>query len=112
MSLIQSANLALRFLLELCALAALGFWGFQAGPNLLTKVAFGIGTPLLAAIFWGLFVAPRAVVLLPEPARHLLGLFVFACAAAGLVAAGRPGLAWAFALIALANAALLWVWRQ
>ena len=28
---IKAANLALRFLLELCALGALGYWGFKTG---------------------------------------------------------------------------------
>ncbi len=31
MGLIKGANLALRFLLELCVLGALGYWGFRAG---------------------------------------------------------------------------------
>jgi hypothetical protein len=112
MTIIQSANLALRFLLELCALAALGYWGFQAGPNLPIKIALGVGAPLLAAIFWGAFVAPKAAVQVSEPLRAALGLLVFALAAAGLVAAGRLGLAWVFGAVALANAALMWLWRQ
>jgi hypothetical protein len=112
MSIIQTTNLALRFLLELCALTALGYWGFQAGPNLPLKIALGVGAPLLAAIFWGAFVAPKAAVQVSEPLRSALGLLVFALAAAGLVAAGRPSLAWIFGVVALVNAALLWVWRQ
>ncbi|RIK40548.1 MAG: hypothetical protein DCC57_19460 [Chloroflexi bacterium] len=31
MTMIRAANLAVRFLLELCALAALGYWGFVTG---------------------------------------------------------------------------------
>jgi hypothetical protein len=33
MRLFKSVNLALRFLLELCALAALAYWGFQTGKD-------------------------------------------------------------------------------
>jgi hypothetical protein len=45
--LLQAANLALRFLLELCALGALGWWGFSrdgAAGRLL-----GPGLPVVAA---------------------------------------------------------------
>ena len=45
---IKSANLALRFLLELCALVAFGYWGFQTGQGLLLKIGLGIGVPLVA----------------------------------------------------------------
>lgn len=35
----KNANLALAFLLELCVLAALLYWGFSTGPNIFTKIA-------------------------------------------------------------------------
>ena len=35
------ANLALAFLLELCALAALGYWGVLTGGGPVTKTALG-----------------------------------------------------------------------
>jgi hypothetical protein len=41
----QSANLAVRFLLELGALAALGFWGIRTGPGLIGKIGLGKGRP-------------------------------------------------------------------
>jgi hypothetical protein len=31
MLIVQSLNLAVRFLLEICALTALGYWGFKTG---------------------------------------------------------------------------------
>ena len=46
--LLQSANLALRFLLELAALGALAYWGSRTGSVPITKLGLGIGTPLLA----------------------------------------------------------------
>lgn len=54
------ANLTVAFLLELCALAALGYWGLRTASGPATKAALGIGAPLLAAVLWGLFAAPRA----------------------------------------------------
>ena len=38
MQTLKLANLALRFLLELCLLAALGAWGFSVGGALLVRV--------------------------------------------------------------------------
>lgn len=52
------ANLTLAFLLELCALVALGYWGVWTGDGPVTKAALGIGAPLCAAVLWGLFAAP------------------------------------------------------
>lgn len=40
---IKGANLALRFLLELCALIALAYWGFETGSGAIAKFALGIG---------------------------------------------------------------------
>jgi hypothetical protein len=110
-SVLQTANLGLRFLLELCALAALGCWGFQTGHGAIGKIGLGIGGPLLAAVVWGALVAPNAPVAVPEPWHLLLEVAVFG-AAAGLTASGHPALAWAFALIAALNRALMAVWEQ
>ena len=45
---------------KLCALAALAYWGFHSGRGWLTKLGLGLGAPLLAALVWGTFVAPKA----------------------------------------------------
>jgi hypothetical protein len=99
-------NLALAFLLELCALAALGYWGVWVGGGLVTKVALGIGAPLFAAILWGLFAAPRAPVSMP-----LVGLgvkvIVFGSAAVALYATGHRILAIAFVVLVAVNSALV-----
>jgi quinol-cytochrome oxidoreductase complex cytochrome b subunit len=109
---IKSANLALRFLLELCALAALGYWGFQTGRGLFMKIGLGIGAPLLAALVWGTFVAPHAAVPVSAPLRLVLELVVFGSAAAALYAAGRPALAGSFALTVVINRVLMHLWGQ
>ena len=62
LELIKGANLLLRFLLELCALGALGYWGFKTGNATITKIVLGVGAPLVAAVVWGIFVSPRASV--------------------------------------------------
>jgi hypothetical protein len=109
---IQSANLALRFLLELSALGALGYWGFRAAEGMAARIVLAVGAPLLAAIVWGLFVAPQAAVPVPQPVHLLLQAAVFGFAAAGLAASGHPGLGAALAVVALANWALMQLWGQ
>ena len=50
-------NLALRFLLELAALSAIGYWGWTQHDGAL-RFILTIGLPLLAAILWGTFAVP------------------------------------------------------
>ena len=112
MELIKLANLALSFLLELCALAALGYWGYQIGPSTPAKIGLAAGAPLLMAIFWGTFVAPKAVVPVSRPVHLLLQILVFGLAAAGLAAAGQRTLAIVFAAAVVVNLGLATIWGQ
>ena len=50
-------NLALRFLLELAALGAVGFYGWKLTGGPLRFVA-AIGLPLIVAVVWGAFAVP------------------------------------------------------
>jgi hypothetical protein len=43
MGALRSANLALRFILELLAVVALGYWGFQTGRGTAVTWILGIG---------------------------------------------------------------------
>lgn len=60
MILLQYTNLAIRFLLELCALATLGYWGFHTGQGFLLRLGLGLGSPLALAVLWGMFGSPNA----------------------------------------------------
>lgn len=79
-------NLAVRFLLELTALVALGFWGWSLADGW-WGVLPGLGIPLLAAAAWGTFAVPndpsrsgRAPIPTPGWARLALELGFFAFA--------------------------------
>lgn len=50
-------NLALRFVLELSALVAMGFWGWRQGDGGV-RIALAVGIPLLAAAAWGTLAVP------------------------------------------------------
>jgi hypothetical protein len=58
LELIRGANLALRFLLGLCALGALGYRGLKTRSGVAAKIGLGIEAPLVAAVVWSMFVAP------------------------------------------------------
>ncbi len=112
MAVLKNANLALVFVLELCMLAALAYWGFNTGSGTLIHIVLGIGAPLIAAVVWGLFVAPRAVKPVSPLVRLALRLLVFGSAVLGLAVAGQPSLAAIFAILVAINLILVRVWSQ
>ena len=99
-------NLTLAFLLELCALAALVYWGFRVGGGPITKLVLGLGAPLLAAVLWGVFAAPRAPMSVPL-ARLAVQLVVFGSAAVALYATAHAALALTFAILVAVNSAMV-----
>jgi uncharacterized protein DUF2568 len=108
---VKSANLGLRFLLELSALAATAYWGFATASGVKQWV-LGLGAPIAVAVVWGLFVSPKAKVALPHPARFAIELLVWAAAAVALVAAGQVALGIVFATFALVSGALNYMWAD
>jgi len=96
---LRYANLTLRFALELAALAALGYWGFAEHDGA-AAILLGLGAPGLAALVWGLFVAPKAAVDLPPGGRLSCEVVVFAAAVCALWASDHTGPAVAMALAA------------
>jgi hypothetical protein len=104
----RGANLVVRFLLELSALAAAAYWGFSASSGL-TQWVLGVGAPLAVAVVWGLFVSPKHKVDLPRPARFAIELIVFAAAVLALAAADQPVLAVVLAVTELISGTLNYV---
>lgn len=98
------ANLALRFILELAALIAIGIGAYDLASGLLAWV-LAIGLPLIAAVAWATFNVPgdesrsgAAPVVVPGVVRLAVEIVVFTTAvvllwplsslAAGLLGAG------------------------
>lgn len=112
MDIIKGINLLVRFLLELCMLAAVGYWGFKTQSGWTMKILLGIGLPVLIAILWGLFVAPRAMYPLDSLPKLLLGLLLLGSGAVALFAGGRAELGWLYFLILVVNQVFLVAWKQ
>ena len=107
----KSVNLLVRFLLELFALGVLCYWGFLIGESVLVKLLLGLGAPLLAAVVWGLFVAPKAVIPLRLPSRLIPEFLVFGAAVLALLATGHPVLGTSLLIIAAVNRVLVLAWE-
>jgi hypothetical protein len=102
----RPVNLALRFALELAALAAFATWGLHAGGGP-ARFALAAAAVLAAAAIWGRWVAPAARRRLADPARLLVEVEFFAAAGAALAVSGRSALGATLAVAAVANAGLL-----
>jgi hypothetical protein len=111
MTLARGTNATLRFVLELCALAALGYWGFGTTDGALQWL-LGLGAPVAFALAWGAFAAPKAPYRLQDPARLVFEAVVFALAAAALAQAGQPVLAGIFVVVVAFNIVLMFVLDQ
>jgi hypothetical protein len=100
---LRAANLTVRFALELCALAALGYWGVHTGGSTVVKVALAVVTVAAAAGVWGVFVSPKAP-LRERYGSHVVGeAAVFGGAVAALATSGHAVLAAVFAAVAVAS---------
>lgn len=98
--------LALRFALELAALAGFAVYGLHAvrGP---ARFALAAALVLVAAAVWGRWMAPASRRRLADPVRLVVEVVFFAAAGVALGVAGRWLLGAALTVVAVANAGLL-----
>jgi len=93
--------LVMRFLLEMVALLAIGYWGWTRHAGVL-RLALAISVPLIAAVLWAIFRVPGdtsggpPVVAVPGLVRLLLELAFFGLAIWCLYASGLTIGAWLY----------------
>ena len=109
---LKSVNLGLAFVLELCVVAALAYWGFQVGDGVLVKLILGIGAPLVAIVLWGRFMAPRSTTRLTGGAYLAMKFIVFGAGVVALASIGQVTLAIILAVVSIINQILVMVWKQ
>lgn len=112
MDTIKMLNLLVRFFLELCMLAAVGYWGFKTNSSWVMKVLLGIGLPVVIATLWGMFISPKAAYPLGAASHLTLELILLASGALALFASGQSTLGWVYTLVLLVNKILMLVWKQ
>jgi hypothetical protein len=102
-------NLAFRFILELTALFAMGYWGWTQHQGF-SRFLWMIGLPLLFAILWGTFAVPDdpsrsglAPVVIPGLVRLLLELAIFAIGVWCCFAASQPTWGWVLGIAVLVH---------
>ena len=104
-------NLAFRFLLELFALYAMGYWSWNRFEGW-TRFLLVILIPLLAAAVWGIFRVPsenprgHASVPVPGSVRLLIEAIFFGFAVWGLFNAGATQMGMIFGIAVLIHYAL------
>jgi hypothetical protein len=108
---VKPANLLAKFGLELAALASFAYWGGTVASGV-AAVVIAVAAPLVVAVLWGWFAAPRAKRRLRLSARVPFELGVFALATIALAAASATLAAVVFACAVLINAAFLTVFGQ
>ena len=106
----RAANLGLRFLLELGALAAVGYWGLETGDGLLGWVLAIAAVGAVIAV-WALFVSPKHTIETSKQVSFAIELAVWVAAAAALYATDQTMLALAFLVVSVISGLLNYVWR-
>jgi len=112
MSALRIINLGIRFLLELAALAAFGYWGATLRTSGALRALLAIVLPLAVALLWGLFISPKARYSAGRPGQVGFGLVVFLAAALLLRERGHDAMATGFAVTAVISSALLYALPQ
>ncbi len=107
----RTANLALKFALELAVVAALGYWGASLPGGVLSAVVMVLA-PAVMILLWGRFAAPNATGRLPRSQRIPFELTVLLLGALALGAAGRAVLAVVLAVVIVLNTVLLGAFGQ
>jgi hypothetical protein len=116
-------NLAMRFVLELAALFALGYWGWTQHEGV-WRFVWSTGLVLLAAVIWGTFAVPddpsrsgNAPVPVPGAVRLAIELILFAAGTLAFFAAGQPLWGTTLGILAVIHYALsydrvIWLLKQ
>lgn len=104
---IRTVNLGVAFLLELAVLLAVGYWGFALTQGLVTRLLAGLGGPVLMAVLWGVFAAPKASAPLHGVADVAFRIGWFGVGAVALWGSGMPVAALALAALYAVNALML-----
>lgn len=99
-----TANLAVRFLLELAILAAAGIWTWRAAPRAALRPVAAAAVVGGIATVWAAVVHGPSV---PASVRLVTQIAIFAAATLAIAALWRPRTAATFAAVALVNAVLL-----
>jgi Protein of unknown function (DUF2568) len=107
-----SANLVLRFALEIAGIGALAYYGLNAPLAAPLRWIAAIGLPVAFVAIWALVVAPNTMNGLTQAQKDVIGTVLLLAAAGALALAGPQSLAVGFAIAIIVNAILLFAFGQ
>ncbi len=93
-------------------LAAVSYWGFKTHSSWAMKILFGIGLPILMALLWSYFMAPRSTHRLSGIPFTIMDFILLGSGAAALYVSGQNTLAWVYAVVLVVSEILRLIWRQ
>lgn len=102
------ANLALRFLLELTALFAVGYAAYHSVESEPARLVLCIAAPIIFAVLWGFFAAHKAKFPPPGVWKAVVGFLLLECGALSLALVGQGFWAGIFAVVIAGNTAVLY----
>ena len=112
MDIIKYLNLLISFLLEIALLILAGYWGFQQRESVLMKYTLAIALPVVIAILWGIFAAPKSKRRLKNPFRTILKLALFSLAVFFSFQTGHSLLAVVLAVVTFMNVIVAYILSQ
>jgi hypothetical protein len=100
---LKALNLAIRFfVVELGALAAAAYWGWEATSSA-GRWYLAVLAPALVIAVWGLFISPKARIQVSKQAALAIEFVLLGLVAVGLAAAGPVWLGIAYGAVALVS---------
>lgn len=107
---IKVSILIVLFLLEIGGMVVFSYWGYHINAGVAVKIIMAVAIPLVIAILWGLFLAPKASLpIISYPIRTVLKLVVFVVASAALYTIGRIALGALFLILSLLIVAAVFI---
>lgn len=112
MEILKGINALVSFLLEVAMLVVISYFGFHGDKPVAVQLLIGAVLPIVIIIFWGLFMAPNAKRRFSLVVVRIVALALFLIAALALYETGLSGLSIGFAVVAVINAVLVFIWKQ
>lgn len=96
-------NLAVRFIVELVGVGALGYAASQAPLDGIARIVLTVAAPAALVVVWAIVVAPKARNPLAQSQRDAIGTVLLVLVAGALAAAGQPTMAVVFGAVVVVN---------
>jgi hypothetical protein len=101
-----------RFILELLAIAAVSWWGFQLDSSTTVRILAGLLAPIALILVWMTFVSPKPRVVVSPAVRLAIELAIWVLALLAILNVPAIPAAVVFAALVVINLVALWYTRD